>query len=110
MAKRKRVHPVNVPVDINGNVMRSLCKHHALVNGKDTFITTLALQDHYKYGSATRLILVDTGSGKTYPMFIGDFLDMTQYVSMRQGEILGEWGYCKKSSFFGVYLIEELPR
>ncbi len=106
--RRKKVHPAEVPVDINGNVVRSLHRAHKTVNGKDTFIAALALHNHVRVGAALRITLVDTESGKTYPMFAADFLNMVKEVSMCEGEILGEWGYCKKSNYFGIYLVEEL--
>jgi hypothetical protein len=108
--RRKRRAPEEVPTDMNGNVQRVGRTSGSWINGTDTFIAALALHRHYKYGSAYRLILVDTESGRTYPVFAGDFFKMMEKVSMVNGEIIGEWGYCKKSSYYGVYLIQEIER
>jgi len=107
---RKRSSPEEVPVDVNGNILRAGRGRdvHSFTSGKDTFITALALHRAWKHGAAYRILMIDTSCGKTYPMFAGDFFAMMKTVSMYKGEILGEWGYCQKSSYYGIYLVQEI--
>lgn len=107
--KRKRKNPDQVPFNRNGNMMRTAeAGHPRSRSGKDTFLAALALADHWKYGSSRRLKMVDTATGTTYPIFETDFLNMCKDVTMVSGEVLGEWGFCKKSTFYGIYLIQEI--
>lgn len=107
---RKKKTPDEVPLDRDGNVLRygDPKTTAAYRTGKDTFIAALYLGSFSSYGSSRRLRLFDSSSGVSYPIFESDFLRMCQNVTMRNGEVVGEWGFCKKSSYYGVYLIQEL--
>lgn len=112
---RKRKIPKEVPFDVNGNMLRSKgpklaggAQVHELKTGNRSFLAALTLHEKNKYGNSYKLVMMDTFTGKKYPIFISDFLKMIQNVTMEAGEIYGEWGFCQKSCYYGVYLISEI--
>lgn len=52
--------------------------------------------------------MIDVVSGKKYPMFESDFFEMVSECNMYEGQISGQWGFCKKSTFYGIYLISSI--
>ena len=113
MAKRRRTRkaPEKVPFDSDGNMQRSGgwgAKAAIWRSGENYFLASLALHEHFKYSSSYHITMIDTSTGITYPMFESDFFKMVRKATMYEGEVSGAWAFCKKSNYYGVYLVEEV--
>lgn len=108
-AKRKKTIPEKVPVSSNGDVLRTATSDHPHWSDETRpFLATLALHRYPKFASSRRLRMIDVVSGKKYPMFESDFFEMVSECNMYEGQISGQWGFCKKSAFYGIYLISSI--
>jgi hypothetical protein len=76
------------------------------------FPATLLCHDFDKgWRSAHRVIWLDEATGKTYPMFVGKFLELvkrhTDTTLPTFPRVTGWWGYCKRGANYGIEFIGE---
>jgi len=85
----------------------------ALMKVSEPFRATLLLHDFDKgLRSAHRVVWLDERSNKTYPMFIGKFMDLVNMFKAKPlatfPRISGSWRVCKRGSNYGIELLEVL--
>lgn len=58
--------------------------------------------------SAPKVWMVDTVTGTKYPIFVEELCKAMQSANLYEGTLTGVWGYVKRGTRQGIYLIREI--
>lgn len=71
------------------------------------FTEDLVIDGYSRGRSSVKIDFKSLKDGKLYPMFISDFDDMIKQVSFINGIVRGKtYGFVKKGSNYGIYLVK----
>jgi hypothetical protein len=73
----------------------------------EPFRTEMHIVTYERGRSAARMILEDAATGIHYPMFLSDFVAMTQAGRIKYGSVSGQWIAVKKGSNYGIQMVSE---
>lgn len=90
----------DVPADAPWN-QRSI-RHEPKWVPNSVFAATLRVVDFTRGRSAARLVLEDVNEGTRYEMFMSDVTDMLRHANIVDGQIAGDWTFCKRGSNYGL--------
>lgn len=90
---------------------------YALINGESkivgptwepnkSFGATLTLQTSQRGRSAAYFMWLDNTTGKTYPMFMADMLDLILQKTIVKGVVVGLWQVRKRGQNYGIALAQ----
>lgn len=108
--KEKRTAPFHKET---GSLESYYCPHTCeMRDALAPFVATLLCSDFDKgWRSAHRVVWLDEQSKKTYPMFIGKFLQLVKRYTDSQmpyfPRVRGLWGYCKRGENYGIEFLSE---
>lgn len=119
MAKSKQSTVIKVPFDFRGNLMhysydwQNLDKTLTENPGygfayewrdNQPFQANLHLNTYQRGRSAAYFVWEETGTAKSFPMFLTDMLDMLQRATITRGIITGWWIVAKRGANYGIKL------
>lgn len=98
--KKKNPGPDQVPYDDNGNMRHYPESWNGGLVWKDNdqFFARMKVVGMERGRSAARFIVEDTSTGKRYPLFMKDMLEMIQGQ-----EFLGTWSARKRGQNYGIH-------
>lgn len=106
MAAKTKV--TELPFDKQGNML-----HYPMIYAlgeyrpNEEFHADFLIDTYERGQSAARIILEDCATQARYPMFLSDFVAMTQMNRIKYGEVSGVWIGTKKGMNYGIKMVAE---
>lgn len=103
-AEAKKMKPAQAPFDTEDNLL-SYPEGDVRWYDNHEFEATVRIES-FERGRSARFIAVNAATGKSYPIFMVDMLDVMKRKEIIRGTVSGTWFFRKRGSNYGLGLVE----